>query len=158
MEKSVIISSIVMLGWVVLVGSSIGDDDATAYWTLYNVTENEWDLTKAGVYCSQFPEYANKPYEWRSKYYWAAFCGRVGDKPPNTCGQCLNVTNHQWGESASVTVRILDLCTRQSMDLDHPAFVKIDYNGWGIEFGHLQVKYEFVDCDDPTIRLYSASF
>ncbi|XP_039064027.1 pro-hevein-like [Hibiscus syriacus] len=54
----------------------------------------------------------------------------------------------------SVTVRVLDTCTRPSLDLDYPAFSEI-MDDKGRQDGHLTVNYEFVDCgDDPTIRLH----
>ncbi|XP_039063420.1 pathogenesis-related protein PR-4-like [Hibiscus syriacus] len=156
MERSVIrviiISCIVTLGWAV--GSSMAAENATAYYASYKVIENHWSLTNVGVYCSQFPEYANNPFEWRSKYYWTAFCGPEIPKPQSRCGLCLKVTNTANGKS--VTVRVLDTCTMPSLDLDHPAFSEIeDYKGGQDE--HLTVNYELVDCgDDPTIRLYHA--
>ncbi|KAE8719512.1 hypothetical protein F3Y22_tig00109949pilonHSYRG00005 [Hibiscus syriacus] len=156
MERSVIrvilISCIVMLGWAI--GSSMAAEDATAYWTDYKVKQNDWSLTKVGVYCSQFPEYASKTIEWRSNYYWTAFCGPEIPKPQSRCGLCLKVTNTANGKS--VTVRVLDTCTRPSLDLDYPAFSEImdDKGRWD---GHLTVNYEFVDCgDDTTIRLHHA--
>ncbi|XP_039039229.1 pathogenesis-related protein PR-4-like [Hibiscus syriacus] len=132
--------------------SSMATEDATAYWTDYNVIENEWSLKKVGVYCSQFPEYAYKPLEWRSKYCWTAFCGPEIPKPQSRCGLCLKVTNTANGKS--VMVRVLDTCTRPCLDLDYPAFSEIMDNK-GRQDWHLTVNYEFVDCgDDPTVRLH----
>ncbi|KAE8720897.1 hypothetical protein F3Y22_tig00017996pilonHSYRG00029 [Hibiscus syriacus] len=156
MERSVIrfilISCIVMLGWAI--GSSMAAEDATAYWTDYKVIENDWSPTKVGVYCSQFPEYEYETFEWRSKYYWTAFCGPEILKPQSRCGLCLKVTNTSNGKS--VTVRVLDTCTRTSLDLDYPAFFEI-MDDKGMQDRHLTVNYEFVDCgDDPTLLLHHA--
>ncbi|XP_039064024.1 hevein-like preproprotein [Hibiscus syriacus] len=117
MERSVIrfilISCIVMLGWAI--GSSMAAEDATAYWTDYKVIENDWSPKKVGVYCSQFPEYAYETFEWRSKYYWTAFCG------PEIPNHNQDVTNCQWkkrdGESAGYM-------HQPSLDLDYPAFLR----------------------------------
>ncbi|KAK8502384.1 hypothetical protein V6N12_046170 [Hibiscus sabdariffa] len=119
-------------------------EGATAYWTNYYTERIDWDLKKAGVACASRD--ADKPLEWRSKYYWAAFCGLTGPSYPSSCGLCLKVTNPT--NDASVVVRIVDQCGSESMDLDQPAFSKID-DGTGISKGHLTVNYELVDCDPP---------
>lgn len=36
---------------------------------------------------------ADKPYDWRSKYGWTAFCGPVGPQGQEACGRCLRVRN-----------------------------------------------------------------
>lgn len=56
---------------------------------------------------------------------------------------------------AEATVRIIDKCSRESLDLDKPVFDQIDTDGSGYYDGHLIVDYEFVDCHDTNIRLYS---
>ncbi|XP_039065560.1 pro-hevein-like [Hibiscus syriacus] len=136
MERSIIrvilISCIVMLGWAI--GSSMAAEDATAYWTDYKVKENDWSLTKQLLL---------------DRLLWTEI-----PKPQSRCGLCLKVTNTANGKS--VTVRVLDTCTRPSLDLDYPAFSEImdDKGRWD---GHLTVNYEFVDCgDDTTIRLHHA--
>ncbi|XP_039037060.1 uncharacterized protein LOC120174185 [Hibiscus syriacus] len=150
MEISVvnIIISIVLLGSVV--GSKARATttayltQGTAYWTNYYVERNDWDMNKANVACAS--KFADKPIEWRSKYYWTAFCGLSGPSYPSSCGLCLKVTNPK--NDASVVVRIVDQCGSESMDLDQPAFSLID-DGSGKQTGHLTVEYELVDCDPP---------
>ncbi|GMI79193.1 HEVEIN-LIKE, pathogenesis-related 4 [Hibiscus trionum] len=151
MEISVvnIIFSIVLLGSVV--GSKAKGtttvyltEGATAYWTNYYTDQNDWDMKKVSVACAAHD--GDKPIEWRSKYYWTAFCGLSGPSYPSSCGLCLKVTNPT--NDASVVVRIVDQCGSESMDLDSPAFSMID-DGSGRAKGHLTVNYEFVDCDPP---------
>ncbi|XVF31114.1 hypothetical protein REPUB_Repub16aG0117800 [Reevesia pubescens] len=152
MERSVI-SILLLLGCLMGSAAAIGANGVTAYWSNYNAKQNNWDLTKVGVYCDTW--YANEPYEWRSKYNWTSFCGPVGPQARAACGKCLSVTNANTG--AKATVRIVDECTRESMDLDWPVFHQLDTDGRGYALGHLTVNYEFVDCHDTTIRLYSDS-
>lgn len=54
----------------------------------YNPAQNNWDLLAVSAYCSTYD--ANKPYSWRSKYGWTAFCGS-GSSFPDACGKCLRV-------------------------------------------------------------------
>ncbi|KAK8502383.1 hypothetical protein V6N11_047971 [Hibiscus sabdariffa] len=142
---------------IVLLGSVVGSkaqakgttrvyltENATAYWTYYYTDLYDWDMKKAGVACASRD--ADKPFEWRSKYYWTAFCGSGGPSYPASCGQCLKVTNPT--NEASLVVRIVDTCGSGSMDLDEPAFDMID-DGSGKKLGHLTVNYEVVDCDPP---------
>ncbi|KAK8593981.1 hypothetical protein V6N12_046054 [Hibiscus sabdariffa] len=149
MERSVVnfIISIVLLASVV--GSKATTrvyltENATAYWTNYYTKRIHWDLEKAGVACASID--ADKPFEWRNKYNWTAFCGLSGPSYPSSCGLCLKVTNPT--NEASVVVRIVDQCGSESMELDEPAFSEID-DGSGKTKGHLTVNYRFVDCDPP---------
>lgn len=58
----------------------------------YNPAQNNWDLMAVSAYCSTYD--ANKPYSWRSKYGWTAFCGS-GFSFPDACGKCLRVRLHK---------------------------------------------------------------
>ena len=55
----------------------------------YNPRENNWDLMAVSAFCSTWD--ANKPYAWRSKYGWTAFCGPSGPTGRDSCGRCLRV-------------------------------------------------------------------
>ncbi|KAE8670957.1 Pathoproteinsis-related protein PR-4 [Hibiscus syriacus] len=139
---------------IVLLGSVVGSKaratttayltQGTAYWINYHADQNGWDMDKAHVACAS--KFSHMPIEWRSKYYWTAFCGLNGPSYPSSCGQCLKVTNPK--NDASVVVRIVDQCGLASMGLDEPAFDMID-DGSGKHAGHLTVNYELVDCDPP---------
>ncbi|XP_022744295.1 pathogenesis-related protein PR-4-like [Durio zibethinus] len=151
MERSEIGISIVLLACLVASAAAQSASNVTAYWTNYFAEQHDWNLTAEHVYCATW--YAGMSYEWRSKYNWTAFCGPVGPQGEGACGKCLNVTNT--ATSAVVTVRIVDTCRNESLDLDKPAFDQIDTDGQGNIIGHLLVNYTFVDCGDATIRLYS---
>ncbi|XP_021621963.1 pathogenesis-related protein PR-4 isoform X2 [Manihot esculenta] len=97
-----------------------------------------------GAYCSTWD--ADKPYDWRSKYGWTAFCGPVGPQGQEACGRCLRVTNTGTGDEA--TVRIVDQCSSGGLDLDAGVFQQLDTDGTGNAQGHLIVDYQFVDCGD----------
>lgn len=60
-----------------------------ATYHLYNPQDHGWDLNAVSAYCSTWD--ANKPYSWRSKYGWTAFCGPVGAHGRPSCGKCLRV-------------------------------------------------------------------
>ncbi|MBA0618870.1 hypothetical protein Godav_028148 [Gossypium davidsonii] len=87
---------------------------------------------------------ANKPYSWRSKYGWTAFCGPVGPSFPAACGRCLRVRNTRTG--AQEIVRIVDRCSNGGLDLDVGVFNRLDTDGVGHAQGHLTIRYDFVDC------------
>ncbi|KAJ4755845.1 hypothetical protein LUZ62_027555 [Rhynchospora pubera] len=110
----------------------------------YYPADNNWDLNAVSAYCSTWD--ADKPFAWRSKYGWTAFCGPVGPTGEDSCGKCLKVTNTATG--AQATVRIVDQCGFEGLDLDEGVFSAIDTDGEGNAKGHLTVDYEFVDCGD----------
>lgn len=101
-------------------------------------------MNAVSAYCSTWD--ANKPYSWRSKYGWTAFCGPVGPRGRDSCGKCLRVTNTRTG--AQTTVRIVDQCSNGGLDLDINVFRQIDTDGVGNQQGHLIVNYQFVNCGD----------
>ncbi|GMI65218.1 HEVEIN-LIKE, pathogenesis-related 4 [Hibiscus trionum] len=108
----------------------------------YNPEQNNWDLMAVSAYCSTWD--ASKPYSWRSKYGWTAFCGPVSPGFPAACGRCLNVRNTRTG--AQTTVRIVDQCSNGGLDLDWGVFQRLDTDGEGYRQGHMTVRYDFVDC------------
>ncbi|KAB2005667.1 hypothetical protein ERO13_D11G262600v2 [Gossypium hirsutum] len=108
----------------------------------YNPDQNGWDLMAVSAYCSTWD--ANKPYSWRSKYGWTAFCGSVGPSFPAACGRCLRVRNTRTG--AQEIVRIVDRCSNGGLDLDVGVFNRLDTDGVGHAQGHLTIRYDFVDC------------
>ena len=119
----------------------------------YRPGQNGWDLGAPAVsaYCSTWD--AGKPYSWRSKYGWTAFCGPAGPRGQASCGRCIRVTNT--GTGAQITARIVDQCANGGLDLDwDTVFVKIDTDGMGYQRGHLIVNYEFVDCRDNRINFH----
>ena len=71
--------------------ASPGESNVTAYWTDYNVTNNNWDYYAKPVSCASVD--GDKPLEWRSKYGWTGFCGNVGPQGLDACGLCLKVRN-----------------------------------------------------------------
>uniref|UniRef100_A0A0D3HNK0 Barwin domain-containing protein n=1 Tax=Oryza barthii TaxID=65489 RepID=A0A0D3HNK0_9ORYZ len=102
-----------------------------ATYHFYRPAANGWDLTATGAFCSTWD--AGKPFDWRSKYGWTAFCGPV--------------TNRATG--AQITARIVDKCANGGLDLDwDTVFSKIDTDGQGFQRGHLTVDYSFVNCGD----------
>ncbi|KAE8729125.1 Wound-induced protein WIN2 [Hibiscus syriacus] len=108
----------------------------------YNPEQNNWDLRAVSAYCSTWD--ADKPFAWRSKYGWTAFCGPVSPGFPAACGRCLRVRNTRTG--AQTTVRIVDQCSNGGLDLDWGVFQRIDTDGEGYRQGHMTVRYDFVDC------------
>ncbi|KAF2287718.1 hypothetical protein GH714_002437 [Hevea brasiliensis] len=122
-----------------------------ATYHLYNPQQHGWDLNAVSAYCSTWD--ANKPYSWRSKYGWTAFCGPVGAHGQPSCGKCLSVTNT--GTGAKTTVRIVDQCSNGGLDLDVNVFRQLDTDGKGYERGHLTVNYQFVNCGDSFNPLFS---
>ncbi|XVF42200.1 hypothetical protein PTKIN_Ptkin01aG0341100 [Pterospermum kingtungense] len=132
----------------------LGESNVTAYWTDYNVTNNNWNLSVAPACAGKL---GNKSLEWRSKYGWTGFCGSVTPPGGETCGLCLKVTNR--ATKAEETVRIVDTCGSGGLELDlETAFNPIDTDGEGLALGHLYVDYEFVDCGDSeedTVLVYS---
>ncbi|KAF2287731.1 hypothetical protein GH714_002482 [Hevea brasiliensis] len=135
-------------------GEGVGGGSASnvlATYHLYNSQDHGWDLNAASAYCSTWD--ANKPYSWRSKYGWTAFCGPVGAHGQPSCGKCLSVTNT--GTGAKTTVRIVDQCSNGGLDLDVNVFRQLDTDGKGYERGHLTVNYQFVDCGDSFNPLFS---
>nr|P02877.2 RecName: Full=Pro-hevein; AltName: Full=Major hevein; Contains: RecName: Full=Hevein; AltName: Allergen=Hev b 6; Contains: RecName: Full=Win-like protein; Flags: Precursor [Hevea brasiliensis]AAA33357.1 hevein (HEV1) precursor [Hevea brasiliensis] len=135
-------------------GEGVGGGSASnvlATYHLYNSQDHGWDLNAASAYCSTWD--ANKPYSWRSKYGWTAFCGPVGAHGQSSCGKCLSVTNT--GTGAKTTVRIVDQCSNGGLDLDVNVFRQLDTDGKGYERGHITVNYQFVDCGDSFNPLFS---
>jgi hypothetical protein len=64
------------------------------------------------------------------------------------------VTNTATG--AETTARIVDQCGNGGLDLDNDTvFSKIDTDSQGIQRGHLNVNYKFVDCGDSELVLQS---
>ncbi|XVF31117.1 hypothetical protein REPUB_Repub16aG0118000 [Reevesia pubescens] len=123
-----------------------GESNVTAYWTEYNATNNNWDYYAKPVYCAAVD--GGKPLEWRSKYGWTGFCGKVGPQGEEACGKCLKVTNR--GTKAEEIVRIVDTCGTGPLEIDLDAFNKLDTDGTGNDLGHLMVDYEIVDCGDTS--------
>ena len=110
----------------------------------YLPEQHGWDLNAVSAYCSTWD--AAKPYSWRSKYGWTAFCGPVGPRGRDACGKGLRVTNT--GTGANIIVRIVDQCSNGGLDLDVGVFNRIDTDGRGYQQGHLIVNYQFVNCGD----------
>ncbi|GLT95165.1 hypothetical protein SLE2022_128620 [Rubroshorea leprosula] len=121
-------------------GESASNVRATYHY--YNPEQHGWDLNAVSAYCSTWD--ASKPYSWRSKYGWTAFCGPVGPHGQAACGKCLRVTSAWTG--AQQTVRIVDQCSNGGLDLDIGVFQRLDTDGRGYAQGHLIVNYQFVDC------------
>ncbi|KAF8052465.1 hypothetical protein N665_1556s0010 [Sinapis alba] len=126
-------------------GESASNVRATYHF--YNPAQNNWDLRAVSAYCSTWD--ADKPYSWRSKYGWTAFCGPAGPRGQASCGKCLRVRNTR--TNAAVTVRIVDQCSNGGLDLDVAMFNQIDTDGIGYQQGHLIVDYQFVDCGNELI-------
>ncbi|KAL3381670.1 hypothetical protein AABB24_001670 [Solanum stoloniferum] len=125
-------------------GSGDSAQNVRATYHIYNPQNVGWDLNAVSAYCSTWD--ADKPYAWRSKYGWTAFCGPAGPRGQDSCGKCLMVTNTRTG--AQTTVRIVDQCSNGGLDLDINVFQQIDTDGVGNQQGHLIVNYQFVDCGD----------
>ncbi|XP_027349331.1 pro-hevein [Abrus precatorius] len=126
-------------------GGGGGGESASNVRATYHYYQPElhgWDLNAVSAFCSTWD--ADKPYSWRSKYGWTAFCGPVGPQGRDACGKCLRVTNS--GTGAQETVRIVDQCSNGGLDLDVGVFNRIDTDGRGYQQGHLIVSYQFVDC------------
>lgn len=68
-------------------GESASNVRATYHY--YQPEQHGWDLNAVSAYCSTWD--ASKPYSWRSKYGWTAFCGPVGPRGQASCGKCLRV-------------------------------------------------------------------
>ncbi|CAH8306121.1 unnamed protein product [Eruca vesicaria subsp. sativa] len=112
-----------------------------------------WDLNALGVYCATWD--AAKPYEWRRKYSWASICGLVGPQGQAACGKCLKVTNA--ATRAVVTVRVLDQCSSEEIELELDTFNDLDTGDTGHDDGgRLHVDYQFVDCGDELMVDQSA--
>ncbi|GLJ23969.1 hypothetical protein SUGI_0455650 [Cryptomeria japonica] len=154
MENRVML--VVILGCLVFLALQANAQQASnvrATYHLYNPQNIGWDLNKASAYCATWD--ANKPLSWRKKYGWTAFCGPVGPKGQASCGKCLRVTNRD--TKAQTTVRIVDQCANGGLDLDINDFNKIDTNGNGYNSGHLQVDYQFVNCEDNIKKVISVN-
>ncbi|KAJ1385128.1 RlpA-like domain superfamily [Sesbania bispinosa] len=123
-------------------GSGESASNVRATYHYYEPEKHGWDLNAVSAYCSTWD--ANKPYSWRSKYGWTAFCGPVGPRGQASCGKCLRVTNT--GTGAQTTVRIVDQCSNGGLDLDVGVFNRLDTDGRGYQQGHLIVNYQFVEC------------
>jgi hypothetical protein len=119
----------------------------TATYVAYNAPSVNWELGAVSASCAVWDE--DKPPEWRSRYWWTAFCGPAGPRGDAACGRCLAVTNTATG--AQATVRIVDDCGRgggAALGMDTPVFYQIDTDGRGMASGQLKVNYQFVDCQD----------
>ncbi|KAJ1413879.1 RlpA-like domain superfamily [Sesbania bispinosa] len=127
---------------VVALASAQSGTNVRATSQAYQPEQHNWDLVSVGVFCATWD--ANKPFSWRSKYGWAAFCGPSGPQGQAACGKCLRVTNTQ--TNAQQTVRIVDQCSNGGLDLDTGVFRKLDGNG--NTQGSLIVNYAFVNCGD----------
>lgn len=68
-------------------GESASNVRATYHY--YQPEQHGWDLYAVSAYCSTWD--GGKPYSWRSKYGWTAFCGPVGPHGQAACGKCLRV-------------------------------------------------------------------
>lgn len=68
-------------------GASASNVRATYHY--YQPEQHGWDLNAVSAYCSTWD--ASKPYSWRSKYGWTAFCGPAGPHGQAACGKCLLV-------------------------------------------------------------------
>ncbi|CAD6256480.1 unnamed protein product [Miscanthus lutarioriparius] len=112
----------------------------------YNAPSVNWDLGAVSASCAALDE--DKPLEWRSLYWWTAFCWPTGPRGDDACGQCVQVTNSVTG--ASATVRIVDDCGGinggEALGMDTPVFHQIDTDGRGMADGQLEVNYQFVNC------------
>jgi hypothetical protein len=70
-------------------GQSASNVRATYHY--YYPTSINWDLyTGASAYCSTWD--GGRPFSWRSKYGWTAFCGPAGTRGQASCGKCLLVS------------------------------------------------------------------
>ena len=134
----VVVSMVVGMAW------GEGATNVRSTYHMYQPEQHNWDLMAVSAYCSTWD--ASKPFSWRSKYGWTAFCGPVGQHGQASCGRCLLVTNTRTG--AKQTVRIVDQCSNGGLDLDVGVFQKLDTDGNGYAQGHLMVNYDFVDCHD----------
>ncbi|KAF8673152.1 hypothetical protein HU200_048700 [Digitaria exilis] len=98
-----------------------------ATYVAYNAPSVNWELGAVSASCAVWDE--DKPPEWRSKYWWTAFCG-----------------------GAAATVRVVDDCGRANggavLGMDTPVFYQIDADGRGMADGQLEVNYQFVDCQN----------
>ncbi|KAB1996010.1 hypothetical protein ERO13_D13G175200v2 [Gossypium hirsutum] len=135
---------IVVLACVVVSAAAQSGTNVRASYHEYNPQNINWDLNAASVYCATWD--ANRPLEWRRRYGWTAFCAPGGPQGQAACGRCLRVTNTGTGNQA--TVRIVDQCQNNGLDLDVNVFRQLDSNGVGIANGYLTVNYEFVNCGD----------
>ncbi|CAL4987132.1 unnamed protein product [Urochloa decumbens] len=119
-----------------------------ATYVAYNAPSVNWELGAVSASCAVWDE--DKPPEWRSRYWWTAFCGSAGPRGNAACGLCLRVTNAATG--AAATVRIADDCGKTNggavLGMDTPVFYQIDTDGRGMADGQLEVNYQFVDCQD----------
>ncbi|KAJ1697117.1 hypothetical protein LUZ63_005629 [Rhynchospora breviuscula] len=113
---------------------------ATYYY--YYPADNNWDLNAVSAYCSTWD--ADKPFAWQSKYGWTTFCGPVGPTSEDFCGKSPTL---QLAEGQA-TVRIVDQCGFEGLDLGEGVFSAIDTDGEGYANCHLTVDYEFVDRGD----------
>ncbi|KAF4373345.1 hypothetical protein F8388_026176 [Cannabis sativa] len=122
-----------------------GETVVRATYHYYDPQQKNWDLMAASAYCSTWD--ASKPYSWRSKYGWTAFCGPSGPRGRDSCGKCLRLRNVATG--ATITARIVDQCSNGGLDLDfNTIFKPLDTNGRGVQQGSLQVGYTYVNCGD----------
>ena len=83
--------SIVFLACLVASTAAQSESGVIAYWTDYNVTDNNWDLNASNVSCATVD--GDKDLEWRSKYGWTGYCGSAGPQGEEACGKCLSVRN-----------------------------------------------------------------
>jgi len=128
--------------------SAQGASGVTATYIAYNAPSVNWELGAVSASCAAWDE--DKPPEWRSRYWWTAFCGPAGPRGDAACGRCVRVANAATG--AQATVRVVDDCGRANggaaLGMDTPVFYQIDTDGSGMASGQLKVNYQFVDCQD----------
>lgn len=86
-------------------GSGESATGVRATYHYYNPAQNNWDLRAVSAYCSTWD--ADKPYSWRSKYGWTAFCGPAGPRGQASCGKCLRVSTYDSFTSYTCLVSIL---------------------------------------------------
>ncbi|KAL6654009.1 hypothetical protein ACP70R_007474 [Stipagrostis hirtigluma subsp. patula] len=135
-----------LAAWAWTPASAQSASGVTATYVAYNAPSVNWELGAVSASCAVWDE--DKPPEWRSRYWWTAFCGPAGPRGDAACGRCLTVANAATG--AQATVRIVDDCGRgdAALGMDTPVFYQIDTDGRGMADGKLDVNYEFVDCHD----------
>ncbi|OEL14313.1 Hevein-like preproprotein [Dichanthelium oligosanthes] len=128
--------------------SAQGASGVMSTFIAYNAPSVNWELGAVSASCAALDE--DKPPEWRSRYWWTAFCGPAGPRGDAACGLCLQVGNTV--TNAQVMVRIVDDCGKNNsgaaLGMDTPAFYQIDTDGSGMANGQLRVNYQFVDCQD----------
>lgn len=86
-------------------GGGESASNVRATYHFYNPEQHGWDLGAVSAYCSTWD--ASKPYSWRSKYGWTAFCGPAGPRGQASCGKCLRVRHNKLCHSTSLLINCL---------------------------------------------------